>query len=144
MDKFYIRSLTFISHDIKKRLETNPPSLKILFVVLVFWTIGSVLALPGRYELRLPFFGLWLSGIAASLIVILLDIITPATFLCAVWKRKSWAQSLAFYYRGIFILNSIVALFTVQEKLGLMSILMPALFSLGFAVVIYRKRKYFV
>lgn len=120
-----------------------PLSLKILFVVLGLWTLGSVFALPGRYELGLPFFGLWVSGILAGLIVLVLDIVGPIAFLFALWTRKSWGPSVAYTYMGIFILNSVVALFTVREQLGFMPILMPALFTAVFLLVVYSKRSYF-
>jgi len=120
-----------------------PLSLKVLFVFLVLWAIGTVFALPMRFESGIPFFGLWLSGIIAGIIVLLLDIVGPITFLFGLWKRKSWAPKVAIIYMSIFILNSVVALFTVREQLGLMPILMPAFITLIFLIVIYQSRSYF-
>ena len=120
-----------------------PLSLKTLFVIFILWAIGTVFAIPMRYESGIPFFGLWLSGIVAAVIVLLLDIVGPFTFLYALWNRKSWGPSIAYVYISIFILNSVVAIFTVREQLGLMSILMPALFNAVFLLVIYMKRDYF-
>jgi len=100
-----------------------PLSLKILSVLFVLWIIGSVMNISARYELGLPFFGMWVTGIIASVIVLLLDIVGPIAFLFGLWNRKSWALPVAYTYMGIFILNSAVALFTVREQLGLMPIL---------------------
>jgi len=127
----------------EKGWKPIPLSLKILFVVFVLWTIGSVMAVFMRYELGLPFFGLFVYGITASLIVLLLDVIAPITFLFALWDRRSWAVSFAFSYIGIFILNSVVAFFTVREKLGLMPIFIPLIVNVIFLIVIYKKRSYF-
>jgi len=127
----------------EKGWKPIPLSLKILSVFLALWVLGSFMALPGRYELGLPFFGVWVSGLFASLIVLVLDIVGPITFLFGLWSRKSWAVPVAFTYIGIFVLNSLVALFTVREQLGLMSILIPSLVNIIFLTVIYMKRSYF-
>jgi hypothetical protein len=119
-----------------------PLSLKVLFVVFVLWIVGSVFALPGRYELGLPFFGVFVYGVIASLIVLVLDILAPSTFLFALWKRKAWGPTFAFSYIGIFIINSIVAIFTVREQLGFMPIFMPLLFNVAFLAVIYKEKDY--
>ena len=120
-----------------------PLPLKILFVVFVLWLVGSVMNLPNLFENGLPLFGNFVYGMTAALIVLLLDIIGPATFLFALWNRKSWAAKWAFAYIGIFILNSTVALFTVREKLGLPQLLVPTIVSLIFLAVIFWKRNYF-
>ncbi len=120
-----------------------PLPLKILFVVFILWLVGSVMNLPNLLENGLPLFGNFVYGMTAALIVLLLDIIGPATFLFALWNRKSWAAKWAFAYIGIFILNNTVALFTVREELGLPQILVPTITSLIFLAVIFWKRNYF-
>ncbi len=120
-----------------------PLPLKILFVVFILWLVGSVMNLPNLFENGLPLFGNFVYGMTAALIVLLLDIIGPATFLFALWNRKSWAPRWAFAYIGIFILNNTVALFTVREELGLPQILVPTIASLIFLAVIFWKRNYF-
>ena len=120
-----------------------PLPLKILFVVFILWLVGSVMNLPNLFENGLPLFGNFVYGMTAALIVLLLDIIGPATFLFALWNRKSWAAKWAFAYIGIFILNSTVALFTVREELGLPQLLVPTIASLIFLAVIFWKRNYF-
>jgi len=126
----------------EKGWKPIPLSLKILFVVFVLWSVGSVMNLPNLFENGLPLFGNFVYGITAALIVLLLDIIGPMTFLFALWNRKSWAAKWAFSYIGIFILNSAVALFTVREELGLPQILVPTIASIIFLVVIYWQRNY--
>jgi hypothetical protein len=120
-----------------------PLSLKILFGLLVLWTVGSVMGISTRFEQGLPFFGMFVYGMTASLIVLILDIIGPIAFLYGLWTRKRWAVPVAITYMGIFILNSVVALFTVREQLGLLPILIPALFNVGFIIVLYTKKGYF-
>ena len=120
-----------------------PLPLKILFVVFILWLVGSVMNLPNLFENGLPLFGNFVYGMTAAFIVLLLDIIGPATFLFALWNRKSWAAKWAFAYIGIFILNNTVALFTVREELGLPQILVPTIVSLIFLAVIFWKRNYF-
>ena len=126
----------------EKGWKPIPLSLKILFVVFVLWSVGSVMNLPNLFENGLPLFGNFVYGITAALIALLLDIIGPMTFLFALWNRKSWAAKWAFSYIGIFILNNAVALFTVREELGLPQILVPTIASIIFLVVIYWQRNY--
>ena len=120
-----------------------PPSLKILFVVLILWVIGSLFAIQRRYELGLPFFGLYIQGISASLMVMVLDVLAPATFLFGLWTRKNWAPLVAYTYMTIFLINGIIAIFTFREQLGLIQILIPNIAELIFLIVVYSKRKYF-
>lgn len=127
----------------EKGWKPIPLSLKILFVLFILWAIGSIFALPIRYEAGLPFFGVFVYGIVAGLIVLLLDILAPLTFVFGLWNRKPWAPTFALSYTAIFILNSAVALFTVREQLGLTPILIPSLLNVVFFAVIYKKRSYF-
>lgn len=120
-----------------------PLSLKILFVVFILWAIGAVLNAPNLFESGLPLLGVFIYGVPAILVVLLLDIIGPLVFLIALWSRKVWAAKWAFLYIGIFILNGVVAFFTVREVLGLPQILIPTIASIIFFIVIYRERNYF-
>ena len=120
-----------------------PLALKILAVVFVLWSVGAVMNLPNLQENGLPLFGTFIYGMSATLVVLLLDIIGPITFLFALWSRKSWAPTWAFAYIGLFVLNSTVAFFTVREELGLPQILGPTVASLVFLAIIFWKRDYF-
>ena len=120
-----------------------PLALKILAVVFVLWSVGAVMNLPNLQENGLPLFGTFVYGMSATLVVLLLDIIGPITFLFALWNRKSWAAIWAFAYIGLFVLNSTVALFTVREEFGLPQILGPTVASLVFLAIIFWKRDYF-
>ena len=120
-----------------------PLSLKILFVVFILWSVGSVLNAPNLYKSGLPLFGVFVYGVTAILIALLLDIVGPMIFLYALWNRKSWAAIWALSYISAFILNSTVAFFTVREQLGLVQILIPTIASVIFFIVIYKKRSYF-
>ena len=120
-----------------------PLSLKILSVVFILWSIGAVVNLPNLYASGLPLFGVFVYGIPAAIVLLLLDVVGPIIFLFALWSRKPWAPLWAFVYIGFFILNHTVAIFTVRERLGLMPILIPTLFSVAFCIVIYLKRNYF-
>ena len=131
------------SMGIEKGWKPIPLSLKILFVLFVLWVFGSVMAISERYDSGLPFFGMYLYGNAAAIIVLFLDVISPLTFLFALWNRKPWGPLVAFSYIGIFVLNGIVAFFTVREQLGIPQILIPTLVSTVFFAVIYRSKSYF-
>ena len=127
----------------EKGWKPIPLSLKILFVVFILWSIGSVLSISTRYESGLPFLGVWINGVLAGIIVLLLDIMAPITFLFALWKRKFWAATFALSYIAFFILNSIVAFFIFREQLGLIQIIIPTIANVIFFIVIYRRRSYF-
>ena len=128
----------------EKGWKPIPLPLKILFVVFVLWSVGAIMNMPNLLENGLPLLGVFVYGPTALLVVLLLDIIGPVTFLYALWNRKSWAAKWAFTYIGIFILNSAVAFFSVREQLGLPQILVPTIASIIFLAVIYWKRGYFV
>ena len=128
---------------IEKGWKPIPLSLKILFVLLVLWVIGSVMAISERSVSGLPFFGMYLYGNSAGLIVLLLDIVGPLTFLFALWNRKAWGPTFAFSYIGIFILNGIVAFYTFREQLGIPQILIPTFVNVIYFAVIYKTRGYF-
>lgn len=117
--------------------------LKILAVVMVFWIVGAVMNLPNLMTNGLPLLGTFVYATTALLIVLALDIIGPLVFLFALWMRKSWGPKWAFSYLGLFILNGIVAFFTVRAQLGLPQILIPTLAAAIFFAVIYWKRDYF-
>ena len=131
------------SKDIKKGWKPIPISLKILIVVFILWALGSLFGIPLRFETGLPFLGVFVYGLTASLIVLFLDIVAPITFIFAVWNRKTWTTYFAFSYIGFFIINSVVAIFTVREQLGLMPILIPLLINIVFLIVIYKSKNYF-
>ena len=120
-----------------------PLSLKILFVVFIFWVIGSLVNLPNIYAAGLSFFGVQVNGASASIIVLLLDVLAPLTFLFALWHRKFWATTFAFSYIAIFSLHSVVDIFTSRERLGLVPILIPLVANVIFLIIIYNARNYF-
>jgi len=131
------------SRETEQGWKPIPLSLKVLFGIFIFWTIGSLLGISGCYESGLPFFGVYVHGIIAGVIVVLLDIVAPLTFLFALWNRKSWAPTFALTYISIFILNGVVAFFTFREQLGLIQILIPTIINIIFLGIIYRSRNYF-
>ena len=120
-----------------------PLSLKILSGFVLLWAIGSLFAVSMRYELGVPFFGLYVYGIVAAGIVILLDVVGPFVLLYAFGARSSWTVSWASLYIGIFCLNSLVALFTVLRQFSLGEILMPMVVNLVFLLIVYWNRDYF-
>jgi len=65
-----------------------PWPLKILAVVLVLWAVGSAMNLPNLLSNGQPFFGVFVSGTAALLVVLFFDFIGPFVFLQALWNRK--------------------------------------------------------
>ncbi len=120
-----------------------PIVLKIFSILILLWTIGSILNIPQRYSDGLPFFGMFLSGLGAVLVVALLDIFGPLFLLLGIWLRKPWAPIVAYVYMGVFLLNGIIALFTVIDIYGPLPIIIPNLVELLFLIVILFHRKYF-
>lgn len=120
-----------------------PLALKILFVVMLLWTLGSLMNLSNLMANGLPLLGVFVTGTLAFLVVLALDIIGPLGFLFALWTRKSWGPKWAFFYIGAFLVNSLVAVVTVGGQLGLPQILFPTCVSGLFLCVIYWKRGYF-
>lgn len=123
--------------------KSIPLALKVLSIVMGLWAIGSAMNLPNLMANGLPVLGTFVFGISAFLVVLFLDFIGPLVFFYALWTRKSWGVAWAFFYIGLFILNGIVAFFTVSDQLGFVQILVPNLVSLVFLAVIFWKRSYF-
>lgn len=123
--------------------KPTPLALKILCGVMALWAIGSVMNLPNLMENGLPLLGTFVFGTTALLVVVCLDIIGPLVFLYALWTRKPWGVTWALFYIGLFVLNGIVALFTVSDELGFAQVLVPNGVSLVFLAVIFWKRSYF-
>ncbi|WP_372798572.1 hypothetical protein, partial [Litorivivens sp.] len=132
-----------MSETLEKGWKPIPLPLKILFVALVLWLVGYVINLPNLYENGMPLFGTFVYGMSATFLPLLLDSIGPVVFLFTLWSRKSWAVNWAFAYNGIFILNDLVAFFTVRKELGTPQILVPTIASLVFLAIIFWKRSYF-
>ena len=120
-----------------------PISLKIIFVLFILWIFGSIMSISMRYELGLPFFGNYISGFIAALIVFLLDILGPILFLSGLSNRKSWTNMIAYIFISIFVLNSVFALIYFRELLGIMPIVIPALVYLVFMIIINLNKNYF-
>lgn len=120
-----------------------PLALKILSVIMLLWMVGAVMNAPNLMEGGLPLLGVFVTGSVALTVVLILDIIGPLLFLYALWTRKSWGPKWAATYMGLFVLNSIVAFFTVRDALGTPQVLVPALASLIFLAIILWKRDYF-
>ncbi|MFY0691789.1 MAG: hypothetical protein JXR14_07695 [Paracoccaceae bacterium] len=120
-----------------------PLVLKVLCVVMGLWAIGSAMNLANLMENGLPVLGTFVFGIGAFLVVLFLDFIGPLVFFYALWNRNPWGVTWAFFYIGLFVLNGLVALFTVSGELGFALILVPNLVSLVFLAVIFWKRSYF-
>ena len=127
----------------EKGWKLIPIPLKVLAVLMVLWALGTVMNMPSLSENGLPLLGTFVYGAAALSVAIFLDIIGPVVFLYGLWNRKSWSVKWAFFYIGLFIINSLFALFTVSEQLGLPQILIPTVVSATFLAVIYWQRAYF-
>lgn len=115
---------------------------EILFGIFILWAIGSVFALSTRAELGLPFFGSMISGLSAILVVLILDIICPLTFLYSLWYRKSWGVNFAYGYISIFLLNSLFAMSMYSGILGFFPIFIPFAINIVFIAVIYLHKSY--
>lgn len=120
-----------------------PLLLKIVFGLSLLWVVGTFFAIQQRFELGVPLFGVFVYGILAVVIVFLIDILGPISFLYAMWNRKSWGPRVAFIYMGFFIINSLVAFVTTPDQLGGPAILVPAVVDVILLLVIYNKRSYF-
>jgi hypothetical protein len=119
-----------------------PLSLTILSPVLFLWAVMSIAVLVTSPEREIAFFGFLLKGTSSAVVIVLLDVISPLLFLYATWNKLKWGAHFGMLYNGIFILNSIVALFTFREVFG-NAIYYPLIASIIFFCIIFRERKYF-
>ena len=119
-----------------------PLSLKILSVILFLWAAMSIVVLVTSPERKIAFFGLMLKGTSSAIVIVLLDFISPLLFLYAMGKKLKWGANFGMLYNGIFILNSIVALFTFKEVFG-NAIYFPLIASVIFFCIIFKERHYF-
>jgi hypothetical protein len=120
-----------------------PLPFKILSIVLLWWASMSIMVMITMPEREIAFFGFLLSGIAAKIIVLLLDFVSPLLFLYAMWKKLKWGANFGMLYNGIFILNSFIALFLFKDIFG-NAIYFPLVASIIFFMIIYKERNYFL
>lgn len=131
------------AQSVEKGWRPIPMPLKVLAVLMVLWSLGSLLNLPNLMVGGLPLLGAFVYGPAALAVVLVLDFAGPLGFLYALWTRKAWGVPWAFLYIGLFLINSLVAVATVRDKLGTGPVLAPVVASALFLAVIYWKRAYF-
>ena len=120
-----------------------PVSLKILAVVLIFWSAMSLFTLMSASKSGIPLFGAMTYGTTAIIIVVLLDFAGPIAFLYSLYNRKSWGWKIAMVYMGFFVLNMAFAGMQLSSELGAGPIIAPAVATIIFMIVIYRNRSYF-
>jgi hypothetical protein len=92
--------------------------------------------------------GFQLSGLAAVLTTLLLEVILPLFLLIAIWKRHPLAWKYGVGYFGFFILNEIVVVLSNLNYLSfnllvLLTILLPFILNLSFVVIFIKQRDYF-
>jgi hypothetical protein len=125
-----------------KNWTSLPILLKGLSIVLLLWVMMTIAVSIKMPEREIAFFGLLLKGASATAVVLLLDIISPLIFLYSMWKKLKWGAIFGMIYNGIFILNSIIALFIFKEVFG-NAIYFPLVASIIFFSAIFKERKYF-
>ena len=125
-----------------KGWNTLPLPLIILSVVLFSWAVMSIAVLVMMPERRIAFYGFMLTETAVATVVLLLDFISPLLFMYAMWKKLKWGVNYGVFYNGIFISNSVVALFTFREVSG-NAIYFPLITGETFIYIIYWEQNYF-
>lgn len=119
-----------------------PLALKILSVLLLLWAAMSIAVLVTTPERQIAFYGFLLKSTPASIIILILDVISPLVFLYALWNKLKWGAIFGMAYNGVFIINNIIALFMFKEVFG-NGIYFPLIISTIFFSLIYKERKYF-
>lgn len=121
-----------------------PVSLKVVFILLSLWILGSLSMISVRALEGLLFFGFNLYGITAVLVMSLFDVILPSIFLYLMLLRSHLALFVAYFFMGIFILNMIIVGFLYIKDLGVIAILIP-FFVMGLIFyMVLVNRNYFI
>ncbi len=128
---------------IEKGWKPIPLSLKILFIVFIFWSVMTLVTIKFAFNVGYPILGIMFDGVLGLIIAFLLVFLAPLIFVYALWNRYKWGPKFAMTYIGFFIINNAVALASLQEKLGLPQILLPLIANVIFFILIYRRRDYF-
>ena len=122
--------------------KSLPLLLKGLSIILLLWVVMTIAVLVTMPEREIAFYGLLIKGVSATTVVLLLDIVSPLIFLYSMWKKLKWGAIFGMLYNGIFILNSIIAIFLFKEVFG-NAIYFPLIASIFFFSIIFKERKYF-
>jgi hypothetical protein len=120
-----------------------PLSLKILAGVFIFWSVMAVITIGMIAESGFPFLGMLITGLSAVIIVLLLNVVAPITFLFGLWNRKSWTAKFGLSYIGFFLLNSAIAYAVLAGQFVSAPFYFPEVANVIFFVVIYKTRIYF-
>lgn len=87
--------------------KSFPPSIKLLFALLIFHVLFSLLSLG---KASYFFLGITINGLIAVIVALLLNVVGSLVLLFALWKKFDWAWKYGAVYFGFFILNGLVAL----------------------------------
>ena len=123
---------------IEKGWKPIPLSLKILFIVFIFWSVMTLVTIKFAFDVGYPILGIMFDGVSGLIIAFLLVFLAPLIFVYALWNRYKWGPKFALIYIGFFIINNAVALALLQDKLGLPQILFPLIANVVFFIVIYQ------
>lgn len=119
-----------------------PTSLKVLFVVLLLWVMMTIAVSVSMPDRQIAFLGMLVEGISATIVVLVLDIISPLVFLYATWNKIKWGAAFGMVYNGVFILNCIIALVLFKDVFG-DGIYFPLIAGIIFFSIIFKERRYF-
>ena len=141
-----------------------PVFIKVLFIILIIGLFSSLFYISGISKAGYPVFGLNITGISALLIFIFLNFVVSIVFLIGMWKRYKWTKAFGIIYFLFFIINGLVSLTTLRQRVvlikqqfpfdvsgldniiytsTLIGILIGVLINIIFLVLFYFNRKYF-
>jgi hypothetical protein len=138
----------------KERLRDDWKQLPLFLKILVAVTILNILCSP--LFLGNPTYiilGLFVYGLIAYILQLLLNVIGAAVAVLAIWKRYPWAWKYCVGYYGFFVINGIIGMISFAGKIpeGFHSYLLPSIlfgvisviFSIFFLLIIVKEKKFF-
>jgi uncharacterized Tic20 family protein len=130
----------------KKQMPLQIEIVSLATAAFILITIG--LFIFGQVGDKFYLLGFQLSGLAAVLTTLLLEVILPLFLLIAIWKRYPLAWKYGAGYFGFFILNEIAIVLSNLNYLSfnllvLLTILLPFILNLSFVAIFIKQRDYF-
>lgn len=120
-----------------------PIALKILFVLLSVWAIMTLFALGSASQVGFPLLGYMITGIAGTILMVVLGVVIPLGILFCLWTRNDCALKCGVGYFIFFIVNTGVAYLRFPEQFALQSTIIPIVLSALFMGLLISSRDYF-
>jgi hypothetical protein len=97
-----------------------PTSFRILFILLIIGFISSLTSLFSIKKYGFPFLGFDIYGTTGVILSFIITTVGILLLIIAIWKRYSWGWNYSLFYIGYMVLNSLLSIISLPNKVTTM------------------------